>query len=256
MTLHFKTFGDPSNPVVVLLHGLFGMSDNLASLAKSLADHHFVWVFDLINHGRSPHRSLMDYPVMAKDVLDVLHSESVREFSVVGHSMGGKVAMQLAELAPDNIQKLIIADIAPVAYEHSHNIILEQMQVVAGKDLTQRRAVDGILAEKVHEPSLRQFLMKNMHRDEAGFWRWTLGLQEIAEAYPNLIAAPALTRPFEKPTLFIKGERSDYIVAAYEAEIRRFYPYATLKVVQGTGHWLHAEKPLVFNRLVARYLVE
>ncbi len=256
MILNHNTFGEHDQQPVFLLHGLFGMADNLTSLAKCLSAQYFVVVPDLINHGHSAHRKAMDYCSMAQDVIVLADHLAIAQFSILGHSMGGKVAMQVADLIPSRIKKLIVADIAPVAYPPKHVDIFDQMAVVASKDLHQRRDVEAILAEKVSEKSLRQFFMKNMFRDEQGCWRWRFGLSEIAEGYLGICAAPKLQHQKKDGVLFIRGELSDYVTRNMRDQILQFYPHVALKEIQGAGHWLHAEKPQIFNKLVERFLLQ
>lgn len=243
-------------PTVVLLHGLFGMSDNLLGLAKELAASFHVLIPDLINHGRSPHRAGMNYPAMAEDVVYLLDKLNIGQASVIGHSMGGKVAMQMASLYPGRVHKLVIADIAPVMYHARHFEILNAMQKIANTAITTRKEADAILAEDIDDLALRQFFLKNMYRNEEGMWQWRFGLQEISHAYKELSAAPDLQQVFNAGVLFIKGETSDYILPEHEAVVRQWFPQAKLKIIHGAGHWLHAEKPVVFNRIVKQFLAD
>jgi esterase len=239
---------------VVLLHGLFGMSDNLLGLAKELALSFHVIIPDLINHGRSPHRAKMDYPGMAEDVINLMDSLDIEKASIIGHSMGGKVAMQLACTYPDRVEKLVIVDISPVAYPARHLEILDALQKIANTSITARKDADALLAEKIPDLSLRQFFLKNMVRNDEGFWQWRFGLRQIKDSYKELSVAPDMQKVFNKEALFIKGELSDYILPEHEAIVRKWFPAVKLKVIQGAGHWLHAEKPIVFNRTVKQFL--
>ncbi|MCY4044341.1 MAG: alpha/beta fold hydrolase [Cellvibrionales bacterium] len=253
MRLNYQVVGQPENTAVVLLHGLFGMSDNLITLAKMLASEHWVIVPDLINHGRSPHMANVTYASMAEDVLSLIDSLDIAECLLLGHSMGGKVSMAMAELAPDRIKRMIIADIAPVDYEPRHLDIIEQMQKVKHLNTHKRQEVDDVLAEKVPEKPLRQFFMKNMARDDEGFWRWRFGLDEIAASYSAICASPQLTHAFIPPVLFIIGQQSNYVLPEHKDRILALYPNAKVRVVTDAGHWLHAEKPQVFNQIVYRF---
>lgn len=257
-TLHYQVLGDENRhkTVVILLHGLFGMSDNLLGLARELAPDFYVVVLDLINHGHSPHRELMDYPSMAADVFRLMDELGIWQACVLGHSMGGKVAMQMAGDHPGRVEKLVVADIAPVDYPPRHLDILRAMQAIASIPINARKEADAILQKNIAEPQLRQFFLKNMYRNDNGLWQWRFGLQEIGAAYAAICAAPAMSAVFHGDTLFIKGELSDYLLPEYEQLVRYWFPQARLKVVQGAGHWLHAEKPAIFHRLVRQFLVK
>ena len=247
----------PQSPAVVLLHGLFGMSDNLMGTARAVAaemPNCRIIVPDLINHGHSPHRGGMSYVEMAADVLALMDAQAVASAHIVGHSMGGKVAMQLAMQAPERVRSLTVVDIAPVAYPPRHTDILQAMQVVAEADIQRRQEADAILAKYVPEPALRQFFMKNMARNEEGAWCWRFGLNEITNAYESICDAPIFVQPFQGSTLFIKGELSDYILDEHSAVIQQFFPQAEFSVIADAGHWLHAEQPLLFHRQVLRFI--
>lgn len=252
--LHFSTFGNPQAPAIAVMHGLFGMSDNLKSLATMLSEHYFVVTPDLTNHGKSFHQMMVDYPIMADHVIALIEYLSIKKLSLFGHSMGGKVAMQVAEKIPESVERLIIADIAPVTYEARHLEILDQMFVVANTAIKQRKEADDLLARKIPEAPLRQFFMKNMKRNDEGLWVWRFGLEEVAASYEAICAAPSLTKAYEGPVLFIRGELSDYVLPSMKDTILHFYPHVQLRTLQGAGHWLHAEKPLAFNQQVLRFL--
>lgn len=241
-------------PWVILLHGLFGMSDNLLTFGKVLAEEFRVLLPDLINHGRSPHRKKMGYPDMAEDVYSLMDNLDISSANIIGHSMGGKVAMQMATLSPSRVLKLIVVDIAPVAYAPRHNGIFYAMKLVAAAGINSRKEADAILCENVPEDYVRQFLLKNLARQDSGLWQWRIGLAEILEAYPDIIAAPDFRDTYNGNVLIIKGETSDYILPEHAESIEKWFPNAELKVVAGAGHWLHSEKPQVFQALVRRFL--
>ncbi|NRB39270.1 MAG: alpha/beta fold hydrolase [Pseudomonadales bacterium] len=255
MLLHFQEYGTSHGDaeVIVLLHGLFGMSDNLQNLAKNLAENYRVIVPDLINHGASFHRPEMSYTAMANDVNQLLEALNIHVCKVMGHSMGGKVAMQLAHNFPLKVASLIVADIAPVQYQPRHTEIIAAMFAVAKTQILQRREADKILAGFIPESALRQFFMKNMFKSDAGLWQWRFGLDEIAAAYEDLSQAPKLRHVVDQPCLFIKGGASDYITEEAVPIIQRHYDNASCKIINDSVHWLHAEKPLIFNRLVLEF---
>jgi len=255
-TLHFQTYGELNRPlgVVVLLHGLFGMSDNLSSIAKIIANDAYVVVPDLVNHGLSRHASIISYASMANDVFDVLSELGVDKVSVLGHSMGGKVAMQMALMHPERIKKLIVADIAPVAYEDRHSSIIHALELVANAQAHSRKTIEKILMEAGVDSALVPFFLKSSYKSESGVFEWRFGLQQIKSSYAELSKAPEMHRIYEGCVMFIKGESSDYILPEQATIIKQCFPHAQFKVMQGAGHWLHTEKPLAFNRLVMSFL--
>ena len=243
-----------AKPWLILLHGLFGMSDNLLVLGKLLAEEFQVLLPDLINHGNSPHRTLMDYPSMANDVFQLMDSMNIASASIIGHSMGGKVAMQMATDAPARVERLIVVDIAPVDYPPRHNGIFASMNSVARAKIASRKEADAMLANNIPELFIRQFLLKNLSKDDEGNWYWRMGLEEILDAYPAISAAPVFRHAYAGAVLFIKGERSDYLLKDHEPAIKTWFPNAQLRIVEGAGHWVHSDKPQVYHSLVKRFL--
>lgn len=235
---------------VILLHGLFGLSANLGPLARELARDYRVILPDLRNHGDSFHDERMTYPLMADDVRRLMDAFGVERASLVGHSMGGKVAMQLALSAGDRVDTLIVADIAPVDYQPHHDGVFTAL-VEAGRDpLADRRMTQRILQSHIRDPAVIAFLLMNRRRREDGTWFWRFNLDALLANYSAILRAPEMGQAFGGTTLFIKGELSDYVTGDHRDETRRMFPAARLKVMAGTGHWLHAEKPSVFLRLV------
>lgn len=239
---------------VVILHGLFAASDNLLRLGKELSAEYCVHMLDLRNHGASPHASEMNYQVMAGDVLAYMAEQKVETFALVGHSMGGKVAMQLALSAPDKVLGLVVADIAPVRYEPSHQQILAGVRAVADHPVRSRKEADVILQQYVDSLGVRQFLIKNLQRQESrDGLAWRFNLSAIEQSYSNIIEAPQ-GLCYDGAILFIAGELSDYILPSYRTQTLALFPRAQLKFIPKTTHWLHAEKPEVFNAMCQRFL--
>jgi len=252
MELVFRERGE--GPPLLLIHGLFGSADNLGGIARLLeADFHTISV-DLRNHGRSPHSSIMNYSVMAEDVLGVLNCLEIERAHVLGHSMGGKTAMQLALDHPDRVNKLVVADIAPVSYEHHHAIIIEGMRAVADAAPNSRNAAQEILAGFEPEPAILTFLMTNWRRGENGTWGWRVNLDVIEQNYAS-IAAGNTGGPFEGGVLFLRGSASNYVRAEHREVILHLFPKATVRTIEGAGHWLHAEKSDMVARAVSRFLL-
>ena len=243
-----------SGSAVVLMHGMFGSLGNLGSVARALGENFRTLNVDLRNHGGSPHDPLMDLPSMAADVVATLDSLGVERAALLGHSLGGKVAMQAALSYPERVAKLVVADIAPVRYVQSHSPIIEALGVIEQSEIGDRKEADSILAAYENDLGVRGFLLQNLLRGEDGKYRLRLNLSAIAAHYfQGLMAAPEGDH-YDQPTLFIKGENSAYIQSKHRDKIRRLFPRSSVEVIGGTGHWLHAEKPQEFNQLVEQFM--
>jgi esterase len=251
---HCSGLTDPGAATVVLIHGLFGSYENLGVIARGLAEHFRVINVDVRNHGRSDHSEQMDYALMAEDLAQTLDELSISTTAILGHSMGGKMAMAFALQYPERVSKLILADIAPVSYPPRHNTIIAGLCAVDMATLENRSDADKQLAQYIPEAGVRQFLLKSLVKDEQGF-HWRFNLDALKHNYAELIAAPLQQGVFTGPTLFIKGGDSDYILPEHKAGIMQLFPQAQAKIIQGTGHWLHAEKPAVFTKLVLDFLL-
>lgn len=252
LNLHALQSGQGGS-VVFLLHGLFGSASNLNSLAKELESRHRVYRVDLRNHGKSFHLDEMDLRSMADDLVRLMKAEGLEAGHFVGHSLGGKVAMQLALQDAPRVRSLVVADIAPVVYPRDHDAIIEALRGIDLRALKNREQADRALQRAVPELGVRQFLLKNLTRDRDGGWHWRMNLQAIASNYDALRAAPGGTA-YTGPVLFVRGGESDYINEEHRKPIQRLFPSYRLEVIEGAGHWLHAEKPEPFNRLVAGFL--
>jgi pimeloyl-ACP methyl ester carboxylesterase len=252
MILHGTEVG--AGEPVVLLHGLFGRLQNLGTLARRLAEKFRVISLDLRNHGASPHAPGMSYETMAADVLESMAQRGVARASVIGHSMGGKVAMIAALTRPGSIDRVIVADIAPVAYRHSNAAVasaLLSLPLTAG---IRRNEAEQHLADAVPDPSVRGFLLQNLALGEAPAWR--IGLNEIAADMGLIEGFPALAAGarFDGPALFIRGETSGYVKDSARPAIEALFPAARIETIAGAGHWLHADQPHAFAGSVAAFL--
>lgn len=238
---------------LVLVHGLFGTRENLGAIAKHLSTAFQVYSIDLPNHGRSAHINEFDLRVMADEIRHWMQKTGLDSAHFFGHSLGGKAAMELALLYPDCVQKLVVADIAPIHYEHRHEGVFAGLLAIDLDVLSSRTEADQTLAEHVPEKPVRSFLLKNLQRrgDEGFYWR--MNLSAIHAHYANLVRGNHDAR-FDRPVLFLKAEHSDYIQSEHREAIISRFPNTELKVVSNTGHWLHAEKPELIARLVARFL--
>ena len=256
MQLHFKQLGQ--GEPLVLLHGLFGHSDNWFGVAPKLAEKFHVFMPDLRNHGHSPHHPEMDYPLMAADVEKFFAAQKIESAHVIGHSMGGKVAMRTALLHPDAVERLLVADIAPVVYPPHNHPIVAAMQAIPLHDGLTRAAADTALAAAVPSAAVRAFLLQNLRLGMPPIWR--IGLDEIAAALADLegwdgpTAATAPDAVYAGRTLFVAGETSDYITRDDRPLIRALFPAARFVTVKHAGHWLHADNPAGFLAVVEAFL--
>lgn len=252
VALHYRVLGERGD-WVLLLHGLFGSGDNLGALAKSLmADFRVVQV-DLRNHGRSPHCETMSFAAMAADIALLQDTLGIACSHVLGHSLGGRVAMQLALSQPSRVTSLVIADIAPVQYAPHHVNILNALRSLNFDGVANRGEVETQLMSSIPDLGTRQFLLKSLYKDGED-WRWRFNLPVLEASYPSITQAQQ-GKPFTKPTLFIKGGASAYIQPQYEDAMRALFPNFSLKTIADAGHWLHGEKPAEFNALVREFLM-
>jgi esterase len=252
MNLAFEVVGE-GHPLVIL-HGLLGSADNWRSMSRRLGAHYKVFAIDLRNHGRSPHSDIFDYDVMTADLREFMEQQALRRIMLLGHSMGGKVAMQFAIDYSEQVDRLVIVDITPKPYELSQRYLLKALRSL---DLTRYKSfadVDAALAANVSGDSLRQFLLKNLARDENGRLRWRIHLEAIYRNYDKLARGLAPVRTFDKPTLFIRGGRSNYIEDDDAALIRQMFPQAEISTLAEAGHWVHVDAPEEFFQTVLNFL--
>lgn len=250
MQLNYKSFGQ-GDPIVIL-HGLFGTLDNWQTIAKQLAEQYTVYIVDQRNHGRSPHREEMNYPVMAEDLKTFMESHWMYKAHIVGHSMGGKTAMQFALEYPDMVDSLVVIDIAPKIYLDGHTPIFEALLSLDLNTLESRNQADDLLRQRIKDYSVRQFLLKNLIRSKTDGFKWKMNLPVIHNQYPDILQAVSGDHPFEGPTLFVKGSQSDYILPEDEPEIFALFPNAKIETVRNASHWVHAEAPAALLALLLR----
>jgi len=248
--------GDSAALPLVVLHGLFGSADNWRSHIKQWQGDRRVIAVDLRNHGRSPHVDGMQYAAMASDVIALLDDLEIERFDLLGHSMGGKVAMTLARLHPARVAHLIVADVAPVAYDHGHDDIFAAMRRVEANEPTSRRDANTLMQKDIDDAATRQFLATNLVRGDDDIMRWRVGLDEISAGYEDIIAPPGGDRPFDGPTLLIRGSASHYVQDRYRDAIDAVMPNVEWQTLEGAGHWLHAEQPQAFRKAVNHFLAD
>ncbi len=255
MTLHFREYGQADKESVLLLHGLFGSSSNWHSMARGLEDRFHLLVPDLRNHGRSPHEEPMDYPAMAADVLHFMQSQGLERAHIVGHSMGGKLAMWLALHHPERVDKLCPVDMAPVSYSHGFSPLLDAMESIPLQSLQNRKEADEMLSMRLDNKSLRGFLLQNLVK-EGDQWRWRLNLPVLRLHIKDIVSFPDIpdNTQFPGDTLFIHGGQSDYMKPEYAPIAMGFFPHARMRVIPQAGHWVYAEAPQEFLRILRGFL--
>jgi len=252
MILFCRNYGTQPQTLIVL-HGLFGQSDNWTSLARRWSEMFAVITPDQRNHGQSPHSDEFNYDLMADDLKNTADALGLESFSLLGHSMGGKTAMLFAQKYPQYLKKLIVADIAPRYYAPHHAEIIAALKSLNIKNIKDRQTADIELAKTIKEPSTRQFLLKNLYRKEDNTFDWRFNLTAIANNIHEVGAALPQS-PVYIDTLFLRGERSNYIQNNDEALIKLNFPNSEIQTIPHAGHWLHAEQPLTFSDAVLRFL--
>ena len=241
---------------LLILHGFLGMSDNWKTLGTQFASDGFqVHMLDLRNHGRSLHSDDFSYEFMVQDIVDYCKGHHLNTIDIIGHSMGGKTAMLLATTYPDLINKLIVADIGPKFYPQHHQIILAGLNAVDFAKKPSRAAVEATLSEYITDFGTRQFLLKSLYWQEPGQLAFRFNLPVFNEKMDEIGVALPEKAVFNKPTLFIRGGNSNYILDQDLEEIVQHFPYSKIETIPNAGHWLHAENPKMFHELVISFLL-
>ena len=241
--LNYMTFGDEKSPPVMIVHGLYGSGRNWGVIAKRLSDQFFVITVDLRNHGDSPWLDTHNYHVMADDLVEVINSLNIKP-NIIGHSMGGKAAMVLALKRPNLVRNLIIADIAPVKYEHDQSQFIEAMQKVDLSKIEKRSDATLALSKFVEDKSLQNFFTQSL---DIKAKRWKLNLKVLRSEMSEILSFPKIESEFSGHSLFLKGEKSDYIKSEHRKLIKSLFTKARFATFKEAGHWLHAEKPREFE---------
>jgi pimeloyl-ACP methyl ester carboxylesterase len=259
-SLHTIELGERGSRLV-FCHGLFGQGKNWSQVAKAFADDHRVTLVDLPNHGRSPWTERFDYVEMADSVARLLSDDD--PVALVGHSMGGKAAMILALRHPSLVERLVVADVAPVAYRHASEFVqyVEAMRSIDVNKLTRRSEADEAMADAVPDPTIRGFLLQNLRRDTSGdeeSWRWQVNLDLIGSHLDDLGGWPAVrlegVAPYQGPVLWLGGESSGYVREENVPTMDALFPRNRRVTIKNAGHWLHSEQPEVFVEVLRRFL--
>jgi len=252
MQLHYQRFGEGAP--LLILHGLFGSLDNWQTVSRLLGESYQAISVDLRNHGRSPHSEAFGYEVMAEDLLELMTSRKLPKISLLGHSMGGKLAMHFALNHPELVEKLIVVDMAPREYPPLHADIFKALLSVDLTQFRERHEVESALAPAIPQMAVRNWLLKNIGRDDQGGLKWKMNLPVIHRNYSALNQAIPPGKSFPGPVLFIKGGQSDYIQESDIPLILPLFPRTTFKTITGAGHWVHAEAPEALVTFVKRFM--
>ena len=253
--LNYKQYGT-SGRHIIILHGLFGTLDNWQTISRELGDRYIVTAFDLRNHGRSPHSDEFSVSVMASDVYEMMQELRIPSAIIIGHSMGGKVAMVFSMAYPAVTDGMVSIDMAPKRYMRGHDDIFEALERV-DLNVGSRKEVDDLLAQGIADYGTRQFLMKNLSRryDGNGF-EWKMNLPVIKANYEDIIDPIDTYNVYEGPALFIRGGKSNYILDEDKIHIKKLFPYAEFLTIEGAGHWVHADKPQETYNAIAEFADE
>ena len=247
MKLNYKREGQ-GEPLIIV-HGLFGNLDNWQTLGKKFAESFDTIIVDQRNHGHSPHSDEFDYDLMAEDLYELILDLNLTKVNIIGHSMGGKATMRLAQLHPDVLEKIVIVDIGPKGYPIHHDAILEGLHAINFDEVKTRGAADKVISKYIETPDVKLFLLKNLYWKEKGQLAWRINLPVLTEKMETIVGAlPKDT--VGTPTLFIRGEKSNYIVDADYNDIFNQFINSDIETIYNAGHWIHAENPFDFYQLV------
>ncbi len=252
MRLNYRKYGE-GEPLIIL-HGLFGSSDNWHSLARKWGKSFQVYALDQRNHGSSPHESAMDYSEMVQDLLQFITQERLESVHIVGHSMGGKVGMQFASTYPDLVKSLTVLDIGMERVVGKHDSILKVLSSINPDEFSTRDHVKQELQYLIDSPPVQQFLLKNILRRLDGSLGWKFNRDALLEHYGDLTSSLNLSQPFIGSVLFLRGGNSDYLAPELPLEVLQYFPLAQLHTIEDAGHWLHADKPDELSALVLDFI--
>ncbi|MDR2123012.1 MAG: alpha/beta fold hydrolase [Flavobacteriaceae bacterium] len=254
--LHSKIYEKPGTVPILIFHGLFGMLDNWATLGKKFSETHEVHLLDLRNHGRSFHCEEMDYTSMSEDIVNYMKFRHLPKAILLGHSLGGKAVMECSVKHPDLVEKLIVVDIAPKAYPPHHQAIIKALESVDFSQVKDRKDVEKILSQYIRETGIIQFLMKNIYRTDDHHFAFRFNLKVLSRQYNQLINKSISHGKYSEPTLFISGEKSNYILKEDEFYIHQQFPQGKLITIPDAGHWVQADNPTGFYESVHEFLTQ
>lgn len=252
--LHSKIVGEGSEHLLIF-HGLFGQLDNWNTLGKKFGEHFTTHLIDLRNHGRSFHSDDNSFDAMVNDIVTYMDAHHLNKIHLLGHSLGGRVAIEFAMKHPDKLDHLIVADMAPKAYPPHHNAIMKALHLVDFTKIDKRSEVDDVLKQYIPEMGVRQFLLKNVYNTPEGKYAFRFNLEVLSANYNALVGTDLTAGVFNGPTLFLGGANSDYILPEDEVIIHQRFPLALIKEIKNAGHWLHAENPVDFSEAVLEFLL-
>tara|TARA_A100001015_G_C15002884_1_gene719344 strand:- start:1374 stop:2138 length:765 start_codon:yes stop_codon:yes gene_type:complete len=249
--LYSQEFGNGKS--IVILHGFLGSSDNWRQITKTFFNDHNVHLLDLRNHGNSFQSPISNYKCMSNDVIEYISEKKLKNIILIGHSMGGKVAIETASKIK-SISHLIIVDIVPKKYKADHHDVLNALKNSNFNSLKTITQCDVELSKYVEEKSIRQFLIKNIKRNKNNEFKWKINTNYIIDNYDNILEAPNIKDAITIPTLFIKGENSTYINKDDLETINKLFKNARIKTIQNSGHWIQAEKPIEFSAITKEFI--
>ena len=254
MNLNFKQIG--KGPAIVVLHGLFGMSDNWVSIAKKMSTDYCFYLLDLRNHGRSPHSAVFNIEVMTSDVKLFLENQGLSEVILLGHSMGGKVAMNFSVKYPQFLKNLIVVDIGLKRYDSPHFASFINAMLTVNLDVQSRKDIEkSLLSIPKIDSATAPFLLKNLVRNDEGTFQWRINLKALKMSIDSVLASVEIEGPVLVKSLFMKATRSDYILASDEQDIRQKFPNVQIVEIEHATHWVHSSSPLNFEKALRGFLV-